>query len=94
MPFDLKTGDTTGKVTSRFLSNMKDMYYDVEAAEKIIEKKDVKVYDFTELGFDEVEQDLLFGTSIVYPGKVGDEFLLNKGTFPKKLDLGSSLLFF
>lgn len=88
MPFDLKTGATDGnKVTSRYLSKMKDMYYDSDAAEALLTTGDVKVYDFTELGFDEVEQDLLFGTSIVYPGKVGNEYFMTKGHFHTKLDL-------
>ncbi|MCT4543918.1 MAG: glucose-6-phosphate isomerase [Vallitalea sp.] len=88
MFFDLNTGDTDkNKVTSRYLSNMKDMYFDISEAEKIIANKDEKIYDFTELGFDEVEQDLLFGTSIVYPGKVGNEYYMTKGHFHTKLDL-------
>lgn len=88
MPFDLKTGETfKERTTSRYLSKMKDMFFDVAEAEKTIQKNDVKVYDFTELGFDEVEQDLLFGTSIVYPGKVGNEYFMTKGHFHTKLDL-------
>lgn len=88
MPFNLATGESElEKTTSRHLSNMKDMYYDTKAADKLLTEKDDKIYDFTELGIDEVEQDLLFGTSIVYPGKVGDEYYMTKGHFHTKLDL-------
>lgn len=88
IPFDLKTGESDkDKTTSRFLSDMKDMYYDADAVNQVLDKKDRKIYEFTELGFDEVEEDLLFGTSIVYPGKIGDEYHMTKGHFHTKLDL-------
>ncbi|NCD32484.1 MAG: cupin domain-containing protein [Spartobacteria bacterium] len=88
LPFDLKTGATDEeKMTKRYLSNMKDMYCDADEAGRMCEQEDVLVYRFAELGFEEEEQDLLFGTSIVYPGKVGDEYFMTKGHFHTKLDL-------
>lgn len=85
--FDLETGKTNEKVTSRYLSNMKGMFNDNKKLEEMIEKEDVKIYDFTEMGFEEAEQDLLFGTSILYPGKVGNEYFMTKGHFHSILDI-------
>jgi glucose-6-phosphate isomerase len=93
MSFDLVTGTTDQeKVTSRYLSNMKEMYYDQTAVNQMLLEKDIKIYDFTELGFDEVEEDLLFGTSIVYPGKIGDEYFMTKGHFHTKINLAEVYL--
>ncbi|PKM96306.1 MAG: glucose-6-phosphate isomerase [Firmicutes bacterium HGW-Firmicutes-1] len=79
--FDLKTGGTNEKVTERYLSNMKGMFADEKAFENILKDKDPKIYDFTEMGFEEVKEDLLYGTSITYPGKVGNEYFMTKGHF-------------
>jgi glucose-6-phosphate isomerase len=88
IPFNLKTGMTQEeKMTKRYLSNMKEMYENVQEAERLINQDDPLVYRFAELGFEEAEQDLLFGTSIVYPGVVGHEYYMTKGHFHTKLDL-------
>ena len=84
--FDLKTGATNEKVTSRHVSNMKGMFADDAAFEELVKSGDPKVYDFTEMGFEEVIQDLLYGTSITYPGKVGNEYFMTKGHFHTILD--------
>lgn len=87
MKFDLSSGATEEeKVTSRDLSSMKNMYANSEEADKLVKDSNPKVYDFTELGFEETKQDLLFGTSIVYPGKVGNEYFMTKGHFHTILD--------
>ncbi|MBC8081506.1 MAG: glucose-6-phosphate isomerase [Gorillibacterium sp.] len=36
----------------------------------------------------EIEGGLLFGISLLYPGKVGNEYFMTKGHFHKKLDRG------
>ncbi len=71
--------------TTRRLSQMKDMYCDVEAAEKILETEDPLIYEFYELGCPEREGDLLFGTTRLYPGKVGNEYFMTKGHFHTRL---------
>ena len=80
--FDLETGLSQAAVTTkRYLSNMKTIFADQEAAEKILEKEDPIIYEFYELGCPERQGDLLFGTTIVYPGKVGSEYYMTKGHF-------------
>ncbi len=79
---DLQTGLSTQKETGkRFLSEMKGMYYDQSAYEKEVSKKDALVYEFHDFRVPETDGDLAFGSSIVYPGKVGNEYYMTKGHF-------------
>lgn len=80
--FDLATGFSKSAVTTkRSLSQMKNMFYDTGAAEKILETDDPLIYEFYELGCPEQAGDLSFGTTILYPGKIGDEYYMTKGHF-------------
>lgn len=85
--FDLKTGfSNTAVTTKRYLSQMKNMFYDGEAAGKILEKEDPLIYEFHELGCPERGGDLAFGTTILYPGTVGNEYYMTKGHFHTVLE--------
>lgn len=87
MYFDRESGmSDKHKPTQRKLSNMKRMYNDVEALEAILKKDDPLVYEFYELGAPEHQGDLAFGTSITYPGKVGNEYYMTKGHFHSIID--------
>ncbi len=87
MFFDLKTGMSDEKEpTRRILSNMKGMYADDAAFDAAVKTNDELVYEFYELKLPETPGDLLFGTSIVYPGKVGNEYFMTKGHFHTILD--------
>ena len=80
--FDLKNGMSNDKKsTKRYLSNMKGMFVNDMALEEKIKEEDSLIYEFYELGLPETAGDLLFGTSIVYPGKVGNEYFMTKGHF-------------
>ena len=84
---DLATGFIKDrKVSQRNLSYMKGMFHDEKAYADMLAKGDVKIYDFFELGIPEKEGELACGTSIVYPGKVGDEYFMTKGHFHTILD--------
>ncbi|MGE7187109.1 glucose-6-phosphate isomerase [Peribacillus sp. NPDC006672] len=86
MYFDLKNGMTDEKITTkRYLSNMNGMFADNEALKEMI-KEDILAYEFYELSLPEKDSNLLFGTSIVYPGKVGNEYFMTKGHFHTILD--------
>ena len=90
-PFSLMFDTDTGicrerKTSKRYLSNMKGMYLDNEALEAMRLEEDSLVYEFYELTMPETEGDLLFGTSIVYPGKVNSEYFMTKGHFHTILD--------
>jgi glucose-6-phosphate isomerase len=67
--------------TKRKLSQMKGMFADASAYERALESEDPLVYEFYELGAPERPGDLAFGTSITYPGKVGNEYYMTKGHF-------------
>jgi glucose-6-phosphate isomerase len=87
LDFALDTGMSRAATpTKRHLSQMRDMYRDAEAAERLVRENDPLVYEFFELGAPEDAGDLAFGTSIVYPGKVGDEYFMTKGHFHTVLD--------
>lgn len=81
--FDLVTGMSKSDAQSsvRHVSDMRGMYADEEAFEALIADSDPKVYEFYEMGAPETEGDLAFGTSITYPGKVGNEYFMTKGHF-------------
>ncbi len=85
--FDIETGRSkTARATKRYLSEMKEMYFDARAVENILENNDPLIYEFHELGCPERAGDLAFGTTIVYPGKVGKEYYMTKGHFHTVLD--------
>ncbi len=81
--YDLKTGmSKSGAQTStRRVSNMRGMFADEAATEALIQNGDPLVYEFYEMGAPEKDSDQAFGTSITYPGKVGNEYFMTKGHF-------------
>jgi glucose-6-phosphate isomerase len=82
LDFALKDGmSRTAAPTKRFLSQMKGMFADDAAYDKIIAAGDPVVYEFYEQGAPEDAGDIAFGTSITYPGKVGREYYMTKGHF-------------
>lgn len=89
LDFDLVTGMcNSGKAspTHRYVKNMASQFMDTEAA---LAMGDKPIYDFYELNqIPETAGDLKFGTSIVYSGKVGDEYFMTKGHFHTLLDTG------
>lgn len=85
--FDLTTGLSKDVIsTKRMLSNMKGMFQNDVAFAKILEEEDPLIYEFYELKLPNSSSDLLFGTSITYPGKVGDEYYMTKGHFHEVIE--------
>jgi len=82
IPFDLATG-LSGDVEPirRKLSAMAGMYADQKAFDEMVAAGDPTVYEFYDLGMPDDAGDIAFGTSITYPGKVGDEYFMTKGHF-------------
>ena len=72
--------------TKRMLSAMDGMYLNNSALKNMIKEKDVLVYEFYELGIPENPGELAYGTTILYPGKVGGEYFMTKGHFHSKID--------
>jgi glucose-6-phosphate isomerase len=88
LDFSMRDGLSKGAPsTKRVLSQMKNMYADAEAFDKAVASGDPLVYEFYELGAPESAGDLAFGTSIVYPGRVGDEYFMTKGHFHAVLEI-------
>lgn len=84
--FDLKDGmSKTAESTKRYLTDMEGMFADDEAFEAMREQNPL-VYEFYEMGAPEDAGDVAFGTSITYPGKVGDEYFMTKGHFHTVLE--------
>lgn len=87
--FDVYTGmasNAVKKPTIRRLSNMRNCFADTSATDKMIADGDPTVYEFFEMGLPETPGNILFGTSIVYPGTVGGEYFMTKGHFHVILD--------
>ncbi|MGI5883959.1 MAG: glucose-6-phosphate isomerase family protein [Candidatus Spyradocola sp.] len=85
---DLKTGKISGEVTAseRHIADLAGLFAD-EAARAAL-PQDTVVYR-VEMHDKEKEGTpggLLFGTSFVYPGKVGSEYFMTKGHFHAKRD--------
>ena len=87
IPFDLVTGLSGGvEPICRKLSAMAGMYADEQAFDEMVAASDPTVYEFYDLGMPDEAGDIAFGTSITYPGKVGDEYFMTKGHFHSILD--------
>jgi glucose-6-phosphate isomerase, archaeal len=81
--FDPITGLAESDITPlrRRLSDMRGMFQDEAALEEMIATDDRLIYEFYDMGIPESPENLAFGTSILYPGKVNDEFFMTKGHF-------------
>ena len=85
--FDLKSGlSTSKKPLQRYLSNMKGIFSDQAACDAQLAKENVLIYEFFDMGVPESSGEIAYGTSITYPGKVGDEYFMTKGHFHTVLD--------
>ena len=74
------------KSTKRMLSAMEGMYLNNKKLKEMIRNEDILVYEFYELGIPKNSGELAYGTTILYPGKVGDEYFMTKGHFHSKID--------
>jgi glucose-6-phosphate isomerase len=77
---------STGRYTKR-LSELRGIYRDEKALDALLATHgDIVTYEVTE--YKEQEADLFFGTTKMYPGRVGDEFFMTRGHFHKRRDRG------
>ena len=85
--FDLTTGLSPEKESlKRNLSNLRGLFLDNDALEKMIEEEDQLAYEFYDMGVPETANDIAYGTSITYPGLVGEEYFMTKGHFHTVLE--------
>jgi glucose-6-phosphate isomerase len=85
--FDAHTGLSPAREPiRRCLSQMKGMYADGAAFERLLAQGDALVYEFHDLHLPESASQIAFGTTITYPGKVGNEYFMTKGHFHQVLE--------
>lgn len=89
LDFDLMTGlCKSGKAEpiKRYVSDMAAQFSDSQAAEALAKGENPLLYEFFGLDLPEEPGVLQFGTTVLYPGKVGDEYYMTKGHFHTILD--------
>ncbi|ANF22966.1 glucose-6-phosphate isomerase [Thermococcus piezophilus] len=83
---DLETGVILdAKKLVRRLSDLKGYFLDEKAYEELL-KDDPVVYEVYAIEQEEKDGDLNFATTVLYPGKVGNEFFFTKGHYHSKAD--------
>ena len=71
----------------RFLSKIKGMFLDVDAADAYLtEQGDVKVYEVYEKTIPQRDGEIQFCSSITHPGQIGGEYFMTKGHFHARRD--------
>ena len=71
---------------------MKGQFFDQETYAEMIAEGDPVLYEVYEFKSPEVEGELLYGISIVHPGKVGNEYYMTKGHFHTVMDTAEAIL--
>ena len=67
------------------LSDMKEFFSDVEAAEKMLSAgKNPTIYRYYEYEASEESGNLTVGLTVIYPGKIGREYFMTRGHFHQK----------
>jgi glucose-6-phosphate isomerase len=78
---------STARVSQRRLTEMRLMYHDHAAAGRIIEQEGNRlIYEVYAAELPEAEGQVLYCTTILYPGQVGDEYHMTKGHYHVKRD--------
>jgi glucose-6-phosphate isomerase len=70
----------------RCLSDLRGQFSDQTAYTQMLEAEDCTLYEVFEIKRPEVVGEILMGISIIYPGKVGNEFFMTKGHFHSILE--------
>jgi len=68
------------------LSDLRGLFLDAEALELRIREGDPICYENYAFNQNQDEGDIFFGTTIIYPGKVGSEYYLTRGHYHGKRD--------
>lgn len=77
---DLSSGILKDRVPiKRQLTDMRDVFYDTAAYNASLAQSDALVYAYYDLGIPKDHNEVAFGTSIIYPGKIGSEYYMTKG---------------
>ena len=71
-------------VIERKTSDMQGMYADELALKKLLSQANPLIYQIREVNIPEETGHIIYSTTIIYPGKVGDEYFMTKGHFHAK----------
>ena len=92
-PGGVSVNTTTGRLTpctghyEKRLSQVRAIYRDQDALDALLAAKgDIITYEVYEYAKSAAEGHLIFGTSILYPGKVGKEYFMTRGHSHAKAD--------
>jgi len=78
----------TGRYAKR-LSELRGLFQDGDALERVVaEKSDPIVYEVVD--YRKKESDLCFGTTIMSPGRVGNEYYMTRGHFHLRRECGEA----
>ncbi len=86
---DLRSGvfRPDGRPTQRRLSDMRHAFADTEAVSRLMAAEgDRLIYEFYAADVPEEAGQVFYGTTIIYPGRVGNEFHMTKGHFHRQRD--------
>jgi glucose-6-phosphate isomerase len=85
---DLQRGglEPCNNITERHLSDMRGMYIDEVAAEEAIAQGDPLLYEVNQYDVPFETGQLLVVTTVIRPGRVGDEYYMTKGHFHEQID--------
>jgi glucose-6-phosphate isomerase len=88
MQLDFKTGELIphDQTNIRKLSDMKGMFLDTESELRILKREDPIIYSFSERILPEENGHLQLATTMIHPGKIGDEYFMTKGHYHKRPD--------
>lgn len=90
LPFSINLNFKSGALepcnnyTLRRLSDMRGFYLDEAAVEEILRKEDPVIYEVYQYDVPYEKGQLLAVTSVIHPGKVGEEYFMTKGHFHEK----------
>lgn len=70
----------------RRLSSLQGQFLNQAAYRSMLVEEDALIYEVFEIKRPEIPGELLYGLSVVHPGKVGDEYFMTKGHFHSVLD--------
>ena len=76
-----------GYTTKRYLKDMLSAYADNEAVTQILQQEGNRlIYEVQGVNLPEETGQVLYGTTTIYPGQIGEEFHMTKGHFHRLRD--------
>jgi glucose-6-phosphate isomerase len=94
LSLDILTGALEPHTTriERHASDLRGMFADGEALERLVAGGDPLVYEVLQYDVPEEVGQLVCCTTVIHPGRVGDEFFLTKGHYHAVRDTGEVYL--